>query len=115
MYWWRLVPFEAIALALKGRNLGRQWQPTTHPFVTPSLLPRLPHHLFHRYDAPDASLTRGDNVACCGFARTTDPPRRWCHFLILGPGEWHQRLTTALRRHGGGGSGGGTIVSCWCL
>eukprot|EP00957_Ditylum_brightwellii_P054818 4154273-Ditylum_brightwellii.AAC.1 len=41
----RLVPFEAIALDLKGRNLGCQWQPMTHPFAMPSLLPHLPYHL----------------------------------------------------------------------
>eukprot|EP00957_Ditylum_brightwellii_P008190 619830-Ditylum_brightwellii.AAC.1 len=61
----------------------------------PSLLPCLPHHLLHRYDAPDTSLTCGDNVTCCDFACAIDPLRWWCHFLVLGPGEWHQCLATA--------------------
>eukprot|EP00957_Ditylum_brightwellii_P155711 11854676-Ditylum_brightwellii.AAC.1 len=81
----------------------------THPFVTPSLFPHLPHRLLHRYDAPDASLMQGGNVACCGFSRAIDLLRRWCHFLVLGPGEWHQHLMMALHRHGDGGA----IVSCW--
>eukprot|EP00957_Ditylum_brightwellii_P074823 5686403-Ditylum_brightwellii.AAC.1 len=55
-----LCPLKPFALALKGRNLGCQWQPTTHLFVTPLLFPCLPLHLLHQYDAPDASLTRGE-------------------------------------------------------
>eukprot|EP00957_Ditylum_brightwellii_P122175 9316842-Ditylum_brightwellii.AAC.1 len=58
-----------------------------------------PHHLLYQYDAPNASLTQGDNVACCVFASATDPLHRWCHFLVLGPEEWHQHLIMALRHH----------------
>eukprot|EP00957_Ditylum_brightwellii_P119835 9143808-Ditylum_brightwellii.AAC.1 len=36
------TPPQAIVLAVKGRNLGRQWQPMAHPYVTPSFFPRLP-------------------------------------------------------------------------
>eukprot|EP00957_Ditylum_brightwellii_P202852 15332087-Ditylum_brightwellii.AAC.1 len=60
-------------------------------------------------------MTWEDNVACCGFARAIDILHHWCHHLVLGPGEWHQRLMRAVRCHNGGGGGGGTIVSCWCL
>ena len=46
-------------------------------------------------------IDAGDNVACCSFVRATDPLHHWCHFLVLGPGEWHQHLTMTLRCHGG--------------
>eukprot|EP00957_Ditylum_brightwellii_P164330 12510326-Ditylum_brightwellii.AAC.1 len=58
-------------------------------------------------------MMQGSKVTCCGFAHAADDLRCLCHFLVLGPGEWYQSLTTALCFHGGGG--GGTIVSCWCL
>eukprot|EP00957_Ditylum_brightwellii_P102834 7836396-Ditylum_brightwellii.AAC.1 len=63
----------------------------------PLLLPHLPHHVFHQYDAPDASLMWGDNVACCGFAGATDPLRRLCHVLVLGPGQWQEQPMTSQR------------------
>eukprot|EP00957_Ditylum_brightwellii_P199220 15186847-Ditylum_brightwellii.AAC.1 len=56
---------------------------------------------------------QGDNVVCCCFAHAADHLRHWCHFLILGPGEWHQRLVMVLRCHDGGGDR--TMVSYWCL
>eukprot|EP00957_Ditylum_brightwellii_P201817 15327355-Ditylum_brightwellii.AAC.1 len=43
----------------KGRNVCRQEDPTTHPFVAPLLLPHLPHHIPYQYCVYNASMTQG--------------------------------------------------------
>ena len=68
--------------------------------ITPPTSPPPPSH---QYCAYNELMTQGGNVFCCGFAYTADLLRCWCHFLVLGPGEWHQCLTTALHCHGGSG------------
>eukprot|EP00957_Ditylum_brightwellii_P134912 10286150-Ditylum_brightwellii.AAC.1 len=40
----------------KGRNLGCQWQPMTHPVVMPSHLPHLLHHLCSQNGTRDGIL-----------------------------------------------------------
>eukprot|EP00957_Ditylum_brightwellii_P156859 11938783-Ditylum_brightwellii.AAC.1 len=62
---------------------------------------------------PQCINDTGGDVVCCKFANTTDPLCCWCHFLVLGPGQWQKQLTMAQHWHDG--SGDRMMVSCWCL
>eukprot|EP00957_Ditylum_brightwellii_P029298 2214540-Ditylum_brightwellii.AAC.1 len=63
----------------------------THPFATPSLLPRLPHHLLRQYDAPDASLTWGGQCRLLQFFPRYRPPV----LLVPFPGFGARRVASA--------------------
>eukprot|EP00957_Ditylum_brightwellii_P063168 4795033-Ditylum_brightwellii.AAC.1 len=57
----------------------------------PLLIPHLPHHLLQCYHAPNTSLMRGSNVACCSFAHVRPPAS-----LIPFPGHGTRRVAPAF-------------------